>query len=166
MLFTTCQCRSTLCNLICASVFSSVENTVTVLVFKCDKVYEEHEKSERVSHSVVSHSLRPHGLYCSPPGYSVHGILQTRILEWVAIPFSRGSSQPRDWTHVSCIAGRLFYCLSHLVGMVLGKRQDLSKWQLLSFSSSSPSLLSKRPRLMASSAAYCLDLAHVQPLWA
>ena len=42
---------------------------------------------------------------CSPPGSSVHGILQARILEWVAIPFSRGSSQPRDWTQVSRIAG-------------------------------------------------------------
>ena len=39
---------------------------------------------------------------------SVHGILQARILEWVAIPFSRGSSQPRDRTWVSCIAGRCF----------------------------------------------------------
>ena len=45
---------------------------------------------------------------CSPPGSSVHGILQTRILEWVAISFSRGSSQPRDWTQVSRIAGRRF----------------------------------------------------------
>ena len=45
---------------------------------------------------------------CSPPGSSVHGILQPRILEWVAISFSRGSSQPKDWTRVSCIAGRLF----------------------------------------------------------
>ena len=44
----------------------------------------------------------------SPPGSSVHGILQARILEWVAIPFSRGSSWPRDWTCVSCIAGRFF----------------------------------------------------------
>ena len=49
------------------------------------------------------------------PGSSVHGILQARILEWVAISFSRGSSWPRDWTWVSCIAGRLFYHLSHLV---------------------------------------------------
>ena len=40
---------------------------------------------------------------CSPPGSSVHGILQTRILEWIAIPFSRGSSQPRDRTQVSCL---------------------------------------------------------------
>ena len=45
---------------------------------------------------------------CSPPSSSVHGILQARILEWVAISFSRGSSWPRDWTWVSCIAGRFF----------------------------------------------------------
>ena len=45
---------------------------------------------------------------CSPPGSYVHGILQARILEWVAISFSRGSSQPRDRTQVSLIAGRLF----------------------------------------------------------
>ena len=44
----------------------------------------------------------------SPPGSSIHGILQVRILEWVAISFSRGSSQTRDWTWVSCIAGRFF----------------------------------------------------------
>ena len=42
---------------------------------------------------------------CSLPGSSVCGILQARILEWVAIPFSRGSSWPRDWTWVSCNAG-------------------------------------------------------------
>ena len=45
---------------------------------------------------------------CSPPGSSVHGIFQARILERVAISFSRGSSQPRDWTWVSCTAGRFF----------------------------------------------------------
>ena len=50
---------------------------------------------------------------CDPIGYSLsgssaHGILQARILEWVAIPFSRGSSQPRDWNCVSRIAGRFF----------------------------------------------------------
>ena len=49
---------------------------------------------------------------CSPPGSSVHGILQARILEWVAISSSRGSSRSRDWTQaacVSCIAGGLYY---------------------------------------------------------
>ena len=45
---------------------------------------------------------------CSPPGSSIHGILQARILEWVAISFSRGSSQPRDRTQVYHIAGRRF----------------------------------------------------------
>ena len=45
---------------------------------------------------------------CSLPGSCAHGIFQTRILKWVAIPFSRGSSWPRDRTQVSCIAGRCF----------------------------------------------------------
>ena len=45
---------------------------------------------------------------CSLPGSSIHGILQARILEWVAISFSRGSSRPRDWTNVSYLVGRRF----------------------------------------------------------
>ena len=45
---------------------------------------------------------------CSPPDFSVHGFLQARILKWVAISFSRGSPQPRDWTQISHIAGRFF----------------------------------------------------------
>ena len=45
---------------------------------------------------------------CSLPASSVHGIFQARVLEWVAFSFSRGSSQPRDWTQVSHIAGRCF----------------------------------------------------------
>ena len=56
--------------------------------------------SESASHSVVSDSLWP-------PGSSVHGFLQARILEWVAIPFSRGSCQARDGTWLSHTAGRL-----------------------------------------------------------
>ena len=47
-------------------------------------------------HLAVSYSLRP------------HGILQARILEWVAFPFSRGSSQPKNWTQASRIAGEFF----------------------------------------------------------
>ena len=47
-------------------------------------------------------------LLTNPMDYTVHGILQARILEWVAVPFSRGSSQPRDQTQVSHIAGRFF----------------------------------------------------------
>ena len=45
---------------------------------------------------------------CSPPGSFVHGILQARILQWVAIPFSKESSQPRGQTHASYIAGGFF----------------------------------------------------------
>ena len=45
---------------------------------------------------------------CSLPSFSVHGTLQARILKSVAISFSRGSSPPRDWTRISCIAGGFF----------------------------------------------------------
>ena len=60
-----------------------------------------------VGHSVVSDSLRPHGLY-SPPGSSFRGVLQAWILKWVVMPFSRGSSWPKDQTQVSDFAGRFF----------------------------------------------------------
>ena len=46
--------------------------------------------------------------FCDPMDCRVPGILQARILKWVAFPFSRGASQPRDWTQVSCIAGGFF----------------------------------------------------------
>ena len=98
-----------------------------------------HKKSESESHSVLSNSLWPHGLYChwNSPGQNtgvgslslLQGIFPTqgsnpglphcrrilyqlshkgspRILEWVAYPFSRGSSRPRNWTGASYIAGR------------------------------------------------------------
>ena len=58
--------------------------------------------AESESHSVVSDSLPPHGLWTG------HRILQARILEWVAFPFSMGSSWPRNQTRVSCTAGRFF----------------------------------------------------------
>ena len=54
--------------------------------------------------SIVSNSATPG----SPPGSSVHGIFQARILEWVALSFFSGSSPPRGWTHVSCTASRFF----------------------------------------------------------
>ena len=51
----------------------------------------------------------------SPPGSSVQGILQTKTVEWVAIPFSRGFSQPRDQTHVSYVdcTGKQFFTTSN-----------------------------------------------------
>ena len=60
---------------------------------------------------------------CSQPGASVHEIPQARILEWVAYPFSRGSSQPRDWTSVSCIAG-IFFTVRGTRGALL--REELA----------------------------------------
>ena len=57
---------------------------------------------------VQSHTTRGNSTDCSQPGSSVHGILQARILEWATIPFSRGSSPPRDLSQVSCAAGRVF----------------------------------------------------------
>ena len=51
---------------------------------------------------------------CSPPGSSVNGIFQARTLEWVAISSSRGSSQPRDWTCISCVSGWILYHWCHL----------------------------------------------------
>ena len=67
--------------------------------------YNVHESESEVAQSCLT-LCDP--LDCSLPGSSVHGIFQARVLEWVAISFSRGSSQPRDWTRVSCIAGRYF----------------------------------------------------------
>ena len=65
-----------------------------------------------------------------PVDYTVHGILQARILEWVAYPFSRGSSQPRNWIRVSCIAGQFF------TNWVIRKPFSLhSTWYYLGFSS-------------------------------
>ena len=59
------------------------------------------------SHSVVSDSFA--APWRSPPGSSVHGIFQTRILEQVALSSSTGSSQPRDWTHICC-GRQVLYC--------------------------------------------------------
>ena len=68
-----------------------------------------------LSRSSESESVKVVQLYltlCNLTDYTFHGILQTRILEWVAIPFSRGSSKPREWTQVSHIVG-ILYQLSH-----------------------------------------------------
>ena len=72
--------------------------------------------------SIVSEVAQPCPTLCDPmdcslPGSSVHGIFQARILEWVAVSFSRGSSQPRDQTHasyVSCTGRQVLYYWRHL----------------------------------------------------
>ena len=66
---------------------------------------------------------------CTLPGSSIHGIFQSRILEWVAISFSRGSSRPRDWTLVSCIVGRRFTIWATRKVLVLEARSKKSRFQ-------------------------------------
>ena len=92
----------------------------------CLKVYFIWSKYESESEVAQSCPTLCDSMDCSPPGSSVHGILQARILEWVAIFFSRGSSWPRDWTQISHIAGRGFNlwatreaprCLLHCIFM-------------------------------------------------
>ena len=70
-----------------------------------DKSATLKKKKKSESEAKVSQSCP---ILCDPMDYTVHGILQTRILEWVAFPFSRESSQPRDRTQVSCIVGGFF----------------------------------------------------------
>ena len=80
-----------------------------------------------LSRSVMSDSCDPTD--CSPPGSSVHGSLQARILEWIAIPFSRGSSQPGDWTCVSCVTGRFFALWTTLLHLLFkGSLMKTSWW--------------------------------------
>ena len=80
----------------------NLENSSSVCVWE----------SGSVSCSVVSDSFAT-PMDSSLPGFSVHGISQARVLEWVAILFSRGSSQAREQTHVSCIGRWILLPLSH-----------------------------------------------------
>ena len=71
----------------------------------------------RMPMCALSHFSRvwlPDPMDCSPPGSSTHGILQARILEWVAVPNFRKSSRPRDRTRVSCIGKQILYHSRHL----------------------------------------------------
>ena len=72
---------------------------------------------------------------CSPPDSSVHGIFQARVLEWGAIPFSGGSSRPRDQTQVSRVVGRCFtifitrhYLTQQEVVLKYGPRPPVAEW--------------------------------------
>ena len=80
------------------------------------KRWQEYTESESESEVAQSCPTLCVPMDCSPPGSSVHGIFQARILEWVAISSSRGSSQVRDQTCISCVScvGRqiLYHCAS------------------------------------------------------
>ena len=76
---------------------------------QCSSTNEQIKKMHYVQKcQLLSHMRLWNPMDCSPSGSSIHGILQARILDWVAISFLRGSSQPRDQIHVSCLAGRFF----------------------------------------------------------
>ena len=94
---------------------------VVVLLTKRRRV--KGKESECVSRSVVS--CDP--MDCNPPGSSVHGILQMRILEWGAIPFSR------DRTGVSCIGRQVLYCLDHQGTLKVILHSDFLSCYLMSF---------------------------------
>ena len=84
-------------------IFNGFQSPTAVFL---NYIYSCTWQSKRVNRSTVSNSLWP--LDCGPPGSSVHGILQARIPEWVAILFFRGSFHPRDQTQASHNAGRFF----------------------------------------------------------
>ena len=94
--------RTTVKTFLCfIAVNAHAPNLIPFTIFELSFFSLLTRKVKSESHSVVFDSLRPHGCI-------VDETLQARILEWVAFPFSRGSSQPRDWTQVSHVAGGFF----------------------------------------------------------
>ena len=75
-------------------------------IFKC--TYNMHWPSSSLVLVAQSSLTLCNPMDCSPPGSSVHGIIQAKILEWIVIPFFRDSSWTSDWSQVSCIAGKFF----------------------------------------------------------
>ena len=99
---------------------------------KCFHLYASIWFSHQTNSKVLVTQLCPTLLdlmVCSPPGSSVHGILQAKLLEWVAIPFSKGSSRLRDWNCFSCVSslGRwiLYY---HTTRGITKSETGLSNW--------------------------------------
>ena len=82
----------------------------TVMILKDTNLWSTRLLSNHQLRVLGTHSFLTLGnpMDCSRPGSSVHGVLQARLLEWVAIPFFRRSSWPCDWTWVSHITGRFF----------------------------------------------------------
>ena len=115
---TFCSCRPTLCNnhlFLCSCLsficfihrFSHVPPENHQLNFNSAQ-FSQKNLWKKVNGKWKWESLSQVRLFSTPMDYTVHGILQARILEWVAVPFPRRSSQPRDWTQVSRIAGGFF----------------------------------------------------------
>ena len=95
----------------------------------CLLFFSSYVKSESVSHISHVQVFATPWTVCSLPGSSVHGILPARILAWVAIPFSRGSSWPKEQTWISGITGRFFtiWATRETCALLIWK---IIKWQL------------------------------------
>ena len=88
-----------------ACYLTHFHSNLSLTQFSVTSTHSEWKEKVLATRSCLSHC---NPLDCSPPGSYVHGILQARILGWLAISFSRGPSWPRGWTRFSRIAGRLF----------------------------------------------------------
>jgi len=69
-------------------------------------------------------------MHCSPPGSSVHGVSQARVLEWAAISFSRGSSWPRDQTHISYIGRQILYHWTTREALILVLETEIFRYSI------------------------------------
>ena len=105
-----------------ASTVSSLQRPLPFHTVLSDSI-GKYESASRQSCPTLCHPMD-----CSPPGCSVHGTVQARILEWVAFPFSKESSRLRDRTQVSCIADGL-YCLSHQRSPYLKIRASIKSYK-------------------------------------
>ena len=94
---------------------------------KWSRTKEPLDEGETVYTCILNHVWVCNPMDCSPPISFVHGVFQIRILEWVPISFYRGSSQPRDWTHVSCIGRQILY---HCATWGWKKRVKKLAWSL------------------------------------
>ena len=109
------------------------QNSGPELVFKIvspEKSHNLHAAAE----CMLSHVRLCDPMDCNLPGSSIHGILQARVLGWVAICFSRGSSWSRDWTWISCFMGRLFMVWAtrqSTLGKVKNSRKGIIVWSVV-----------------------------------
>ena len=122
--------------------WAKVSNGYTVLLQRSHSWYLHPDREIRVKDEGKWKSLSRVTLG-DPLDYTVHGILQARILEWVTIPISKGSSQPRDRTQVSCTAGRFF--TSWATREMNSSSENSEQSQLFSFVLQNPCIKVKLP---------------------
>ena len=112
------------------SNWTELNHFLYIIIFLQDMILRKGKESESEVAQLCLTLCDP--MDCSLPGSSIHGILQARILEWVAISFSSGSSWPRDRTQVSRIAGRCFNLWATMAQMVKHHpaMQEIQVWSL------------------------------------